>query len=111
VEGVAIERTITRAEFDGWIAEDLARMDGCITTVLEKSGLPAKSIDRVFLTGGTSHVPAVRALFHNRFGAARVEAGDELISIAKGLALIGETEDASRWAVSPAKSSDLPSLA
>jgi hypothetical chaperone protein len=111
VEGVAIERTITRAEFDGWIAEDLARMDGCITTVLERSGLPAKSIDRVFLTGGTSHVPAVRALFHNRFGAARVEAGDELISIAKGLALIGETEDASRWAVSPANSSDLPSPA
>ena len=58
--------------------------------------------DRVFLTGGTSHVPAVRALFHARFGTAKVEAGDELISIAKGLALIGARKDAGMWAVSPA---------
>lgn len=98
VDGVAIDRTITRKAFDGWIAEDLARLDGCIETVLARARLESSAIDRVFLTGGTSHVPAVRALFHKRFGEARVEAGDELISIAKGLALIGAQEDAPRWA-------------
>lgn len=99
---MAIDRTITRKAFDGWIAEDLARLDGCIETVLARAGLEASAIDRVFLTGGTSHVPAVRALFHKRFGEARVETGDELISIAKGLALIGTQEDAARWAVTAA---------
>ena len=102
VEGVAIKRTIRRKDFESWIAEDLARLDAAIATVLERAGLGASGIDRVFLTGGTSHVPAVRALFHARFGEAKVEAGDELISIAKGLALIGAREDAGMWAVSPA---------
>ena len=36
--------------------------------------------DQVFLTGGTSFVPAVRRLFEERFGAARVTGGGELVS-------------------------------
>jgi hypothetical chaperone protein len=47
------------------------------------------AIDRVFLTGGTSFVPAVRALFEQRFGVARVSGGGEFVSVAEGLALIG----------------------
>ena len=43
-------------------------------------------IDRVFLTGGTSFVPAVRRLFEQRFARDRIESGDELLSIANGLA-------------------------
>jgi hypothetical chaperone protein len=103
VEGVSIARSITRQDFESWIAEDLQKLDDAITTVLSRANLAASGIDRVFLTGGTSHVPAVRALFHKRFGEARVETGDELISIAKGLALIGGRDDAERWAVSPAQ--------
>lgn len=99
VEGVSIARTITRRDFESWIAEDLARLDEAISTVLARANLAAGGIDRVFLTGGTSHVPAVRALFERRFGAQRVETGEELISIAKGLALIGARDDAHRWAV------------
>ncbi len=101
VDGVTIARTITRADFESWIAEDLHRLDGAVATVLTRAGLEAGGIDRVFLTGGTSHVPAVRALFQKRFGADRVETGGELISIAKGLALIGAREDAASWAVTP----------
>jgi hypothetical chaperone protein len=44
-------------------------------------------VDRVFLTGGTSFVPAVRAIFERRFGASRVRAGNEFTSVARGLAL------------------------
>ncbi|MBL8789788.1 MAG: Hsp70 family protein [Rhizobiales bacterium] len=102
VEGVSIARTITRKEFETWIAEDLEKLDEAITMVLARAGTRAEGIDRVFLTGGTSHVPAVRALFRRRFGDERVESGDELISIAKGLALIGARNDASQWAVDPA---------
>jgi hypothetical chaperone protein len=39
--------------------------------------------------GGTSFVLAVRRLFEARFGAERVTAGGEFVSVAEGLALIG----------------------
>ena len=47
-------------------------------------------MDRVFLTGGTAFVPAVRRLFEARFGAERVSGGGEFVSVAEGLALIGQ---------------------
>jgi hypothetical chaperone protein len=40
----------------------------------------------VFLTGGSSLVPAVRAIFADRFGADKLSAGGEFISVASGLA-------------------------
>jgi hypothetical chaperone protein len=85
----AIERVIARHEFEGWIAEDLRRISGTIQQALDAARLKPEEIDRVFLTGGTSFVPAVRALFEHRFGAAKVSGGGEFVSVAEGLALIG----------------------
>jgi hypothetical chaperone protein len=51
--------------------------------------LPPKQVDRVFLTGGTSLVPAVRRIFEERFGPAKLAGGGEFVSVAEGLALIG----------------------
>ena len=87
--GFSINQPIARAEFESWIAPDLARLDGAITDALAAAGVAATAIDRVFLTGGTAFVPAVRALFDRRFGAARVSGGGEFVSVAEGLALIG----------------------
>ncbi|MDE2516594.1 MAG: Hsp70 family protein [Rhodospirillales bacterium] len=84
-----LEERITRADFEAWIAEDLARMGASIDRALADAGLGAGAIDRVFLTGGTAFVPAVRALFADRFGAARISGGGEFVSVAEGLALIG----------------------
>jgi hypothetical chaperone protein len=53
-------------------------------------------VDRVFMTGGSSLVPAVRALFEDRFGAARVVAGGEFVSVAEGLALMAADTSSSR---------------
>jgi hypothetical chaperone protein len=39
------------------------------------------------MTGGTALVPAVRAVFARRFGADKLEGGEELVSVAQGLAL------------------------
>ena len=64
---------------------------------LEKTNTKAEEIDKVFLTGGTSFVPAVRRLFTERFDAGRIESGGELLSIAHGLALIGERDDIGQW--------------
>jgi hypothetical chaperone protein len=84
-----IDRTITRDEFEGWIASDLQRLGESVDATLAQAGLAPEQIDRVFLTGGTSFVPAVRALFTNRFGAEKLSAGGEFVSVAEGLALIG----------------------
>ena len=86
---LAIEREIARYEFEAWIAEDLRRMAATVDQALARAGVRADEIDRVFLTGGTSFVPAVRALFETRFGAAKVSGGGEFVSVAEGLALIG----------------------
>jgi hypothetical chaperone protein len=51
------------------------------------AGVAAGDVDRVFMTGGTSFVPAVRRIFDERFGAAKIEAGGEMISVATGLSL------------------------
>jgi len=41
----------------------------------------------VFLTGGSSFVPAVRHIFAERFGENRLRGGEELTTVARGLAL------------------------
>jgi len=41
----------------------------------------------VFLTGGSSFVPAVRRIFEMRFGADKIRTGNEFTSVAHGLAL------------------------
>ena len=89
-----IEHTVTRAAFESWIADDLARLAATVDAALAQAGLANDAIDHVFLTGGTSFVPAVRRLFTDRFGAAKVEAGGEFVSVAEGLALIGRDRQA-----------------
>jgi hypothetical chaperone protein len=95
--GVELDTSVSRASFEGWIAKDLSSIAACIDAALESAGLDTPAIDRVFLTGGTSFVPAVRRIFETRFGAAKVDSGDEFVSIANGLALIGEDADIGRW--------------
>ena len=85
--GFTLERVMTRGEFESWIAPDLQRLDNAIAEALAAASLT--TVDRVFLTGGTAFVPAVRALFERRFGAAKVSGGGEFVSVAEGLALIG----------------------
>lgn len=82
----SISISIARASFDGWIGEDLDAIGGVLDGVLEKAGVAAADVDRVFATGGSSLVPAVRARLAARFGAAKLEGGDELTSVAWGLA-------------------------
>mgnify|MGYP003365727133 FL=1 len=89
--GLDVAEEIQRADFEAWIAPDLARMGAAIDAAVADAELAPDAIDRVFLTGGTSFVPAVRRLFEARFGAERVTAGGEFVSVAEGLALIGAT--------------------
>jgi hypothetical chaperone protein len=78
---------VTRTEFERWIAPELLSIETCIDSLLQSAGVKATEVDRVFLTGGTSFVPAVRRIFSARFGEDRIRSGNEFTSVAHGLAL------------------------
>lgn len=82
-----IEEHITRVDFEHWIEEELGEIDACAERLLEKTGVDSSTVDRVFMTGGSSFVPAVRRIFEQRFGSDKIRSGGELISVASGLAL------------------------
>jgi hypothetical chaperone protein len=45
-------------------------------------------------------IPAVRRLFEARFPTSHIASGDELTSIAHGLALIGQQDSIAEWTAS-----------
>jgi hypothetical chaperone protein len=87
-EDFAVEAEIRREDFETWIAPEMSRMEAAVEAALAGAGISASAVDRVFLTGGTSLVPAVRAIFERRFGAERILGGGEFTSVAEGLALM-----------------------
>lgn len=94
---IDIVRDVARSAFEGWIAPELAQIETAVGAALADANLAPEGIDRIFLTGGSSLVPAVRAIFHRRFDPSRIETGAELESIAAGLALMGRERDLTRW--------------
>lgn len=86
--GVTIETLIRRSDFEDWIAEDVGAIETALDRALAEAGIDGSRIEAVFMTGGTSHVPAVRRLFDRRFGAEKVHIGDAFRSVASGLALV-----------------------
>ena len=96
--GLTIEADVRRAHFEAWIAPDIARIEAAVDRALTAAGVAPGAIDRVFLTGGTSLIPRVRRIFVERFGEAMIAGGEELTSIAHGLALVGQQDDIAAWA-------------
>ena len=84
--GIALTSDLTRAAFDTWIEEELSDIDQAVNEVLARAAITPRDVDRVFTTGGSSFVPAVRARLAATFGADRLVGGDELTSVAWGLA-------------------------
>jgi hypothetical chaperone protein len=84
---VSIERNVHREQFERWIEEDLEKIRACTERLLESARVAPSDVDQIFLTGGSSLVPAVRKIFEDRFGKDRIKGGSEFTSVAKGLAL------------------------
>ena len=82
-----MDANVKRASFEKWISEELELVAGCVDSLLDSSAVKPKDIDMVFLTGGSSFVPAVRRIFETRFGGERIRGGSEFTSVARGLAL------------------------
>jgi hypothetical chaperone protein len=97
--GIDIAARVTRREFESWIADDVGRIAETVDLALAEARLGPEGIDRVFLTGGSSFIPAIRDLFAARFGEERLMTADQFESIAYGLALIGRSPDPDQWAI------------
>ena len=82
---IDISAGVTQDEFSSWVSPDLDKLDAVINEMLQKAGVPSETVDQVFATGGSSLVPAVKNRLKRRF-PGRLEGGDELTSVALGLA-------------------------
>jgi hypothetical chaperone protein len=82
-----IVATLERNVFEGWIADELEQIQSCVDSLFSRSGARCEEVDAVFLTGGSSFVPAVRRIFETRFGENKIRTGNEFTSVAHGLAL------------------------
>jgi hypothetical chaperone protein len=71
-----IRADVTRADFETWLAGDIERIGAAIDVALERADVTVETVDSVFMTGGTSYVPAVRRLFEQRFGHEKLRYGD-----------------------------------
>jgi hypothetical chaperone protein len=81
-----LHATVARADFERWIAPDLDAIDEVLGQALGKAAVGPGDVDRVFATGGSSLVPAVRERLSARFGGDKLVGGEELTSVAWGLA-------------------------
>ena len=77
--------TATRAEFDGAIETRTERLYRSASECIAAAGVKPAAIDTIFLTGGSSRVPAVRAAIGRAAPSARLASGSDLLSVASGL--------------------------
>ena len=84
---IQLRALLARSVFETWIAEELGRIQTCVDLLLTSAAVPPETVDAVFLTGGSSFVPAVRRIFEMRFGADKIKTGNAFTSVAYGLAL------------------------
>lgn len=75
----------SRAEFDGAIEPKIDRLHRTASDCIAAAGLRPEAIDTIFLTGGSSRVPAVRAAIGRAAPSARLAGGSDLLSVAMGL--------------------------
>ena len=85
---VVIAKPVTRSEFEDWIDPEVLQISGCVDRLLSRCNVAPKDVDAIFMTGGSSFVPAIRNLFERKFGAQTpIRAGQEFTSVAEGLAI------------------------
>ena len=84
---VHIEDKLERWRFESWIQEDMQNIATCVKNLITQHNVNYEDIGSVFLTGGSSFVPYVRRFFAKTFGSHKLKGGEELTTVAKGLAL------------------------
>lgn len=76
----------SRRDFDRAIGAATERLYKSAGDCITAAGLKPDAIETIFLTGGSSRVPAVRAAVSRAAPSARIAGGSDLLSVALGLA-------------------------
>jgi len=82
---LCINEELGKGEFETLNADNFQQIAACIDDVIARSGLLPAQMDTVFLTGGTSRIPHIQALFAARFGRDKLENRDAFTSVVHGL--------------------------
>ncbi len=77
----------TRAAFEASVEDPVARIAGTIAAVLASAGIRPDQIGTVFMTGGSSGLPLLRAVVGKALPGVPIATGDMLGSVGAGLAL------------------------
>ncbi len=85
--GVAVERTVTRAELAAWCQPLLERAGRACRRVLKDAEVAAEELDGVILVGGSTRSPVVRDDVAARFGRAPLSDLDPDCVVALGAAV------------------------
>ena len=84
---INIKEFLSRVEFAKMITIHLNEIEKCLHELLFRAQIRRSDVDKIFLTGGTSCVPAIQDLFISAFEKEKIELGDALSSVVAGLAL------------------------
>jgi hypothetical chaperone protein len=89
---VDVDARVTRGRFETLIAPMLSETETLLDAVLAKAGVVAEEVGEVVTTGGSSAIPAFRALLARQFPRSRVREAAAFTSVAAGLAMPGAQE-------------------
>lgn len=82
-----LKATAGREDFNATIASEIMRLRLSIWNALAQADVDADQINTVFLTGGSSRVPAIEGLLQDEFPESALRRGDDFLSVAIGLTL------------------------
>ena len=85
-----VDEAVSRGQFDSYIDPDLERIAKAVDTTLGRAdpAVDPEDVSTVFLTGGSSRIPAIHRIMAERLPAARlVDDADQFQSVSRGLAL------------------------
>jgi hypothetical chaperone protein len=88
-QGIKIDEEISLETYNLIVAKDVQRISDYLDNFIAINNIDVSRLDSLFLTGGTSLVPAIQSLFKTKFPQVKVNSGDNFTSVARGLAYSG----------------------
>ena len=84
---VSVERSVTRAEFEGWIKDKVEATREPMMSALSDAGLSPGDLDAVLLVGGSTRIPCVKRLVEESLGLESKTIPDPDLAVARGAAI------------------------
>jgi hypothetical chaperone protein len=88
---IEIETDMSLPDFAKWSSKICTEILKTMDTCLEMAGVTYEQIDRVFLTGGSSQIPFLRAEFEKRFAKNSISNSSQFHSVIQGLTKYAQT--------------------